>query len=113
MPLMNVGLYFLFMILPKIDPRKKNYELFESKYRVIRVILHAFFNFAFFVTIFYALGYHFNLSMLIMYGVLCLFLILGNYMGNIRPNFFMGIRTPWTLSSETVWMKTHRLTAKI
>jgi uncharacterized membrane protein len=112
-PLLNVGLYFLFIALPKIDPRKKNYRLFGDKYKVIRLVLHAFLTFAFFVEIFYALGYQFNLGLLIMYGVLLLFLVLGNYMGNMRPNFFIGIRSPWTLSSEQVWMKTHRLTGKL
>jgi uncharacterized membrane protein len=113
LPVMNLGLYFLFLYLPKIDPRKKNYEQFDDKYRIIRMIIHALMTFVFFVSTFYALGYHFNISVYIMYGMLCLFLIMGNYMGNIRPNFFVGIRNPWTLSSETVWMKTHRLTAKL
>jgi len=46
-----------------------------------------------------------------MIGVL--FIILGNYMGKIKPNWFMGIRTPWTLSNEEVWNKTHRLGGKM
>jgi uncharacterized membrane protein len=50
---------------------------------------------------------------MVLYGILILFLILGNVMGNIRNNFFVGIRTPWTLASEEVWTKTHRLAAKV
>lgn len=42
-----------------------------------------------------------------------MFIIMGNYMGKIRPNWFMGIRTPWTLSSDEVWNKTHRLGGKL
>lgn len=42
-----------------------------------------------------------------------LFVVLGNLMQNIKPNFFVGIRTPWTLSSEDNWKKTHRLMSKI
>lgn len=113
MPALNIGMYFLFITLPMIDPRRKNYGLFSDKFKIIRTVLHIFLTFTFFLTTFYALGYKFNLSMLIMYGVLGLILVLGNYMGNMRPNFFIGIRTPWTLSNEEVWTKTHRLTAKL
>ena len=113
MPVINIGMYFLFIVLPKIDPRKANYALFADKYRIIRIVLHVFFTFSFFVNSFYALGYHFNMGLIVLYGVLGLFLVLGNYMGNVRPNFFVGVRTPWTLSNEEVWVKTHRLTAKV
>ena len=113
LPVLNIGMYFLFLALPLIDPKKANYALFSDKYKIVRIVLHSFFTFGFFVNTFYALGYQFNMSMLVMYGMLALFLILGNYMGNMRPNFFIGIRTPWTLSNEQVWMSTHRLAAKI
>lgn len=113
MPVLNLVLYFLFLVLPMLDPKRSNYSLFSDKYRIIRIVLHSFFTFSFFVSTFYALGYRFNMTMLTLYGLLVLFLILGNYMGNVRPNYFVGIRTPWTLASEEVWMKTHRLTAKL
>lgn len=113
MPGINILLYFLFLVLPVIDPSRKNYGLFQDKYKIIRIVLHLFFAFTFFLNAFYALGYQFNVSMMIIYGVLLLLLILGNYMGNIRHNYFIGIRTPWTLSNEEVWTKTHRFAAKI
>ncbi|MCW3085000.1 MAG: SdpI family protein [Bacteroidetes bacterium] len=113
LPAINVLTYLLFLVLPKIDPRGKNYKLFADKYKIIRIIFHAFFTFIFFLTAFYALGNHFNLSLIMFYGLLTLFLLLGNYIGNVRPNFFIGVRTAWTLSNEEVWVKTHRLTAKI
>jgi uncharacterized membrane protein len=113
MPLMNVALYFIFILLPFIDPRRKNYALFSDKYRILRVVLHAFLAFSFFISAVYALGAGFNMSRLIMYGVCVIMLILGNYMGNIRSNFFIGIRTPWTLSNEEVWTRTHRLAGKL
>ena len=113
MPVINIGMYFLFLALPLIDPKRKNYGLFSDKYRIIRIVLHVFFTFGFFVNSFYALGYHFNFSLLVIYGIMGMFLVLGNYMGNIRPNYFIGVRTPWTLANEEVWTKTHRLTAKV
>jgi len=112
LPGINIGLYLLLLVLPKIDPLKKNYALFSDKLRRIRLILHTFFTFIFFITAFYSLGYQFNLSLLLLYGMLVFFMLLGNYMGNVRHNFFIGVRTPWTLSSEAVWIRTHRLTAR-
>jgi uncharacterized membrane protein len=112
-PSINILLYFLFIALPKIDPRRKSYELFPDKYRIIRMAIHAFLSFIFVVTIMYSLGYRFDIGLMVLYGILILFLILGNLMGNIRNNFFVGIRTPWTLANEEVWTKTHRLTAKL
>lgn len=112
-PGINVLFYFLFLVLPKIDPRKKSYELFPDKYRIIRLAIHSFLSFIFMITIVYALGYHFDITYLVLYGVMVLFLILGNLMGNVRNNYFVGVRTPWTLSNEEVWTKTHRLTAKV
>ena len=113
MPCINILMYFIFILLPIIDPSRKNYGLFQDKFKIIRIVLHLFFAFTFFLNAFYALGYQFNMSMMIIYGILLLLLILGNYMGNIRHNYFVGIRTPWTLSNEEVWNKTHRITAKI
>lgn len=113
LPLMNIGMYLLFMILPKIDPSAKNYKLFADKYKIIQLILYVFFTFMFFIIAFYSLGYKINISMVTLYGVLALFLLLGNYMGNVRHNYFIGVRTPWTLANEEVWTKTHRLTAKL
>lgn len=112
-PTINILLYFLFIVLPKIDPRKKNYDLFADKYKIIRLAMHSFLSFIFMTTIFFSLGYKFNISYIVLYGVMILFLIMGNLMGNIRHNYFVGVRTPWTLANEEVWIKTHRLTAKL
>lgn len=112
-PGINILMYFLFLVLPKIDPRRKNYELFPEKYRIIRMGIHSLMSYLLVVIIYYSLGYRFDMSLMVLYGILVLFLILGNLMGNIRNNFFVGIRTPWTLASEIVWTKTHRLTAKL
>jgi uncharacterized membrane protein len=113
LPVLNILMYFLFIALPLIDPKRKNYALFSDKYRIIRIVFHLFMTVIFFATTAYALGYQFNISKVIMYAVLFLFLLLGNYMGNVKHNYFIGVRTPWTLANEEVWTKTHRLTAKI
>jgi uncharacterized membrane protein len=109
----NVLMYLLFLVLPKIDPSRANYALFSDKYRIIRLLLHIFLTFSFFLSALYALGWDFDISLFVLYGLLVLFLLLGNYIGTVRHNYFVGVRTPWTLSNEMVWTKTHRLTAKL
>jgi uncharacterized membrane protein len=112
-PGLNIGLYFLFLIIPKIDPSRKNYEKFIGVFRVIRTAIHIFLTFVFGIIAAFSLGYHFNISLLIFYGVLLLFLVMGNYLGSVQHNYFIGVRTPWTLANDQVWRKTHRLTAKL
>jgi uncharacterized membrane protein len=112
-PGINVLMYFLFIVLPKIDPSRKNYGLFQDKFKIIRTLLHALLSYITMVTVFYSLGYQFNIEYVLFYGLLAFFFVMGNYLGNVRHNYFIGIRTPWTLSNETVWKNTHRLTAKI
>jgi len=60
-----------------------------------------------------ALGYKLDIILLVNLGTLLLFAILGNYLPKLRPNRFVGIRTPWTLKSPEVWMRTHRLFGRI
>ncbi len=113
LPGINVLMYVLFRVIPLIDPAKKNYALFQDKFLIIRTLLHVFLSFIFLVVIFYSLGYLINTTTIITYAVTGLLLILGNYLGTIRHNYFIGIRTPWTLANEEVWAKTHRFAAKI
>jgi len=112
-PMINAGTYLLLLLLPKIDPRKKNYALFSGTYRIFRLSLAFLFSLLGFVTCLFSLGYHINVGLIIQLAVVGLFFILGNQFGRIRPNYFIGIRTPWTLNNEDVWMRTHRFAGKI
>src|ERR1051326_3286436 len=113
LPCINIMMYALFLVLPYLDPRKRNYALFEDKWRIIRTVLHAFLSFITFVTFFFALGYKVDVGMYVCYGITLLMLVFGNYLGNIRPNWFIGIRLPWTLENETVWVMTHRFAGRL
>jgi immunity protein, SdpI family len=108
-----LGLYLLFLALPYIDPRKKRYEQFQKIYHTFKNIMILFFAVIFFLTNLNAAGYPVNVSTYIPLMVGLLFIIIGNYMAKIKMNWFMGIRTPWTLSSEEVWNKTHQLGGKL
>ena len=109
LPLMAFGLYWMLLLLPRLDPGKANYESFAKVYGLIRVTVIVFMAGLYAVTVLAALGYAIDMSMVVGVGVGLLMAILGNFMGKIRPNWFAGIRTPWTLSSKLSWDKTHRV----
>ncbi|PLX20420.1 hypothetical protein C0584_05770 [Candidatus Parcubacteria bacterium] len=113
MPGIMVLLYFIFHILPLIDPKKKRYEEFGKTYNIFRNIILMFMFLIYIATSLIALGYDVNINSVILTLIGVLFLIIGNYMSKIKMNWFFGIRTPWTLSSEKVWNKTHRLAGKL
>lgn len=113
LPVTNLFIYGLFKLLPFIDPKKENYALFTGKRRTIQFLLHAFLTTLFFITSLISLGIEVNLNKVIILGVILLLMGIGNYMSNIRQNYFMGVRTPWTLANEEVWRETHRFTAKL
>ena len=100
----------LFQFLPRLDPRKRNYEKFQKYYDAFGVVITAF------VTVMMGIAlvetFHpgtVSMGRVISALVGLLFLFLGNLMGKVKPNFFMGIRNPWTLSNPDVWNRTHRL----
>ena len=108
-----LGMYLMFLFLPLVDPKKKRYEQFRKVYHVFKNILILFMAAIYFISSLNALGYNVEIGVWVPVLVGLLFIVLGNYMGKIKPNWFMGIRTPWTLSSEEVWNKTHRLGGKL
>lgn len=112
-PLLNLGIYFMMILLPKIDPRRDNYIRFSGAYRITRILLIIFLAVLYFVTILAGLGYPVKVDLLVKLGVSILFLVMGNVMGKFQHNYFVGIKTPWTLANEEVWRKTHRFASKL
>jgi uncharacterized membrane protein len=112
-PLLNAGIYIMMLLLPLIDPRRENYQKFAGAYRVFRMVFVVFMTGVYLLVIVSAFGARIPVDRLMMGGISLLFLILGNYMGQIRHNYFVGIRTPWTLANEQVWQKTHRLGGRL
>ena len=98
----------LFQILPKLDPRAQNYAKFFGTYWLIANTVIAFMLIAHAMIVASGLGYSLKIDRLMPVGVGLLFIVLGNYLTRVEPNWFVGIRTPWTLSSDTVWRRTHR-----
>jgi len=108
---MNTIMYGLFIFMPAIDPKKENYKLFESTYIYFRYLFHIFFLGIHGLIIAAALGYNVDTGRLVTLAVSLLLMLMGNVMGRLKHNYFVGIKTPWTLADEEVWRKTHRLGA--
>jgi len=108
MPLVTLALTGLFNVLPKVDPRRENYAKFLDSYWLIANAVLVFTGVADALILANGLGYTVQVDRLLPLGVGLLFAFLGNYLTRVEPNWFVGIRTPWTLSSDTVWRKTHR-----
>ena len=112
-PLLCVGIYLLMLFLPLIDPKRQNYARFAGAYRLLRWGMVLFFSGLYLVTLLVSLGYLLDVGALVKAGVGMLLMLIGNFMGQFRHNYFVGIRTPWTLASEEVWDRTHRLSARL
>src|SRR5437660_3495948 len=107
-PLFILAMTGLFNVLPKLDPRRENYAKFIHVYWLIANAVLVFMAIAHVLVISSALGFPVKIDRLMPLGIGLLFIVLGNYLTRVEPNWFVGIRTPWTLSSDTVWRKTHR-----
>ncbi len=107
-PALGLVLVSVFAVLPRIDPRRANYPLFSPTYWTIVNAVLVLLAGVHVVVLGKSLGWVVDMGKVAGLGIGGLFILLGNLMTRIRPNWFMGIRTPWTLSSDTVWRKTHR-----
>src|SRR3989441_13217624 len=107
-PLMLVIMTAIFNVLPKIDPRHENYAKFLSSYWLIANAVIVFLLVAHGLIIAAGLGLPLKIDRLMPLGIGLLFVFLGNFLTRGEPNWFVGIRTPRTLSSDTVWRRAHR-----
>jgi uncharacterized membrane protein len=112
-PLIMTGFVALLAVLPRIDPYKKNYEKFGSWYEGF-ILLFILFMLAVQVQIIlWSTGYQVSPNLTMPFLIGSLFIYIGFLLGHAEQNWFVGIRTPWTLSSERVWKKTHELGGKL
>ncbi|MGI9953521.1 SdpI family protein [Moorellaceae bacterium AZ2] len=108
LPLMTAGLYILMLVLPLVDPRRENYPKFLGAYRIIRLGLVLFMAVLYSLVLIASLGYAVPMDRVMPALIGLLFILIGNYLPRVRHNYFVGIRTPWTLANEEVWRKSHR-----
>lgn len=107
--LLIAGLAVLTWLLPVISPRRFEISSFAQVYVMVMLVVQALMLVLGVASLLSAVGYPVAMPRLAMLVTGALLLILGNYMGKLRKNFFIGIRTPWTLASDAVWERTHRL----
>lgn len=109
MPIVMAGMALLFMIVPRMDPKRKNIEHFRKYFDTAIVSIALFLFYIFGLTISWNLGNRFDMGRYLAPAIGGLFIVMGVLVSKAEPNWTIGIRTPWTLSSEAVWKKTHAL----
>lgn len=112
-PLISIGLFLLYLTIPKIDPLKENIKKFREYFDGFFILLFLFLFYVYLLTIFWNLGLKFNIAQAIVPALAILFYYCGVLLEKAKRNWFIGIKTPWTLSSDKVWDKTHRLGGKL
>lgn len=118
MPLLNIGIALLISVVMFIDPRIRKADAegranFARVVKAVRLISTAFFAAVSLAVIGIGAGLALDMSRVVGVGLALLIGLLGNFLGKVRPNYLVGVRTPWTLESREVWIKTHRLTGRL
>jgi len=113
MPFISLAMFLLFILIPKIDPLKENIEKFRKYFDRFMILIILFLFYIYLLTIFWNLGNEFNMNQALPPALGVLFFYCGTLIQKAKRNWFIGIRTPWTLSSAEVWDKTHQLGGKL
>lgn len=111
--LLALALWAVFLVLPLIDPRRRSYGQFAPVYRVVRTLVVASVLVSDGVTLLGALGVPIDRRIAEAFVLTGVLVVLGNLLPRVRPTWFVGIRTPWTLSNDEVWRRTHRLAGRL
>ncbi len=112
-PLLSFGLFLLFLAIPKIDPLKENIRRFAKYYDGLVVFFVVFLFYLYLLTIAWHLNVEFNMLHTLAPALGVLYYFVGFLCEHVERNWFVGIRTPWTMSNEVVWEKTLKIGAKL
>ncbi len=113
MPIIASAMLALFWILPKLDPLKKNYKDFNEYYEGFIVMMLAYLFYIYLITIFWNLGKRLPIAKFMTPAFTVFFWYIGMLLSKAKKNWFVGIRTPWTMENEAVWNKTHAIGGKL
>jgi len=111
-PSVMASILGLFRVLPWLSPKQFEVDTFRSTYLYIMLVILVFFAYMFGLVLWAGLQGPWSTGQAMWGGVCLLFIMLGNVLGKVRRNFWIGVRTPWTLANERVWNATHRFAAK-
>ncbi len=112
-PLASLGTFVVLIVVRVVSPKNYSIDRFARTYGIVVSALMGFFFVITAITSLAAAGLGFNTATAVSIAAGVLFVVLGNYMGKLTRNFFVGIRTPWTLANEEVWGRTHRMGGKL
>lgn len=113
LPALMLVLQLLWSVLWKIDPKKRNYQSFWPTYRYLGGVIVVFLGLVQLWILGHAIGYAWVSIRVVPTLVGVLIMLLSNLLPRLQPNWWIGIRTPWTLSSEESWRQTHRLAGQL
>lgn len=113
MPFIMLLLVGLWALLPRIDPIAPGFKGFRYVYDFFFFVIIAFLAYVYALTLWANLGWHFNMLSATFPALALLIFIIGALMPRLKRNWFVGIRTPWTISNDTVWDKTHKLSGTL
>lgn len=111
-PLISIGVYALIRLLLAAGPRLGYQNSRRANLEIVNLIINGVLLFMLVLQLVMtaiSLGMKIDINFVMILSISMLFIFIGNYMGKLRRNFWAGIRTPWTLSSDVVWERTHRL----
>ncbi len=108
-PLLSLAIYALFLFLPRLDPGRANYEVFAGAWLTLRLAVMVVVAALQGLILLAMRGVPVRIETWVPLIVGALFIVIGNLMGKVRPNWFVGVRNPWTLSSKAAWTRTHRI----
>lgn len=108
LPVLSVAVCLFFVLLPKISPKRDCYTTFKKSFFYIQFFLVLLFQALFYLTLYtvYHPSFVSPQFFFILFGVF--FMVMGNYLPKVQHNYFVGVRTPWTLASSSCWRRTHR-----
>ncbi len=113
LPGLMIVLLALFALIPRIDPLRENIRSFRPAYDWFVVFLTGYLAIVHMGIVAYNLGYTFDFTLLVLAGTAFLYYFVGMVLARAERNWFVGVRTPWTLSDDEVWDRTHALAAPL
>jgi len=113
LPLVTLGVAALFWIIPVIEPRRANILKSGKAYSAIWVAVVLMLAAVDVVAVAAAMGAELDMTLIVFVATGALFIVIGNYLPKVRPNYMVGIRTPWTLTSDLSWDRTHRVGGRL
>lgn len=112
-PSIMIGVLVLAVILPSLSPKQFTVESFSGAYSVGMLLALGCVGYVQLVLLWGAMAPQTNIGRALLAGISLFWALIGTVLGKLRRNFWMGIRTPWTLASDRVWNETHRMAGKL